>query len=426
MTSRSVVVVKRLPSSSQARVLVIGDVHVRDRNGPATNALTRLAAAAVEDLRPDAVVVLGDLLHNHDSVNLHALQRAVGFLSALRNAIDSTMTKERRHIVGVGQLVLLIGNHDRPNNATFLTEEHPFTAVARWPRTTVVEAPRLLSVCGVQMLLVPYVAPGRFREALGGNETWWMSSSDAQPTTIACVFAHQEFRGCHLAGGIVSRAGDEYPTAAPFCISGHIHRRHRLAPNVLYPGEPLPKGEANAIAHLFTISSAGGEPKELTIVLGRVPVDRTVRFASVADFLAIAADTDDHLAVLAAGGLKADDANTAQTIRVLIGGNGDRCDIAAAAASRGALALAANGVTLQIATAANEKHTTAADEDGGGSASASSMTLLPPSSAMRPFSQCIEAYVETAPPEAAAFVRELFTPSPPSASSSSLAEKQDD
>jgi DNA repair exonuclease SbcCD nuclease subunit len=131
-------------------------------------------------------------------------------------------------------LYIIVGNHDRPNNSVYLTDQHPFNACKHWPNTIVVDVVKQDLVAGHLFTFVPYVPPGRFREALetleGTEIGLWQSST--------CIFAHQEFQGTKM-GAIVSEEGDEWPLDLPLVVSGHIHDYDYLQKNIVYTGTPI-------------------------------------------------------------------------------------------------------------------------------------------------------------------------------------------
>jgi hypothetical protein len=198
----------------------------------------KIVEAALRET-PDFIVVLGDVLHTHDLLRLDPVCRAITFLQRLRDTSP--------------HLYILIGNHDRPNNACYLTSEHPFTALKDWPHTTVVDqvitrSHMVRSIGKVaSFTFVPYVPVGRFEDAL---LTVGLSTDPAKNTApihlkqMSSVFAHQEFKGAKM-GAIISEAGDLWPVGAPLCVSGHIHDYDELLYNLVYPGTPIQHGYAD-------------------------------------------------------------------------------------------------------------------------------------------------------------------------------------
>jgi DNA repair exonuclease SbcCD nuclease subunit len=205
----------------QVKVLCIGDPHFKKSNEPETIQMIDKVVDVICDHKPDLVVCLGDVLDRHETIHVNPLTNAVRMMESILEVHDN--------------LVLIVGNHDRPNNSDFLSTYHPFTAMKEWEGMTVVDDVKEKTVKGMDFLFVPYVPNGRFLEAIGTQydvnelDTW-----DA-------IFAHQEFFGCKM-GAIISQDGDRWPLDYPLVISGHIHDYQRPQDNILYTGTPLQHG----------------------------------------------------------------------------------------------------------------------------------------------------------------------------------------
>jgi hypothetical protein len=254
-------------SGAVANIFVIGDPHIKNSNAIQTEALKNTIADIIQrrNEEMDAVVVLGDILDRHDRVDIHPLSRATSFLAAIRDALPQPKP-----------LWILIGNHDRPNNSVFMTDEHAFNALKKWQNTVVAdETIEVLTLGEVPFLLVPYVPKGRFQEAVG-----------TEFGDVVGVFAHQEFRGAPL-GSIKSLDGDVYPTDAPYCVSGHIHEMCQLASNVFYTGTPYSVGWGSKDGAVFLISydGHGGVLKREKIVISEIPRNETRIFTSPEAFI---------------------------------------------------------------------------------------------------------------------------------------------
>ena len=238
------------------RVLVFGDPHFRATNEAQTQALTRWTRAFFtesEAPRVDAAVVLGDILHNHDRIDVHSLTRAIEFLSTLHAGLRGR------------PMWVLIGNHDRPNNMCYLTEEHAFTAIKSWDNVVVADdEAKVVSAGGKRFVLVPYVPNGKFGNAIAPL----VASGDLAAATA--VFAHQEFRGCKL-GTTVSKNGDIYPIEHPLCISGHIHDYSSPQKNIIYVGTPFETSWTQKGTRGPVLVDFSGEP-----VLHRMPITSPV------------------------------------------------------------------------------------------------------------------------------------------------------
>jgi hypothetical protein len=139
------------------RVLTIGDVHYKVSNSFETDLMVKAIQSELRANRYDFTVILGDILDKFGVIYINPLNRAMAFLDAVRRLSKHTY--------------ILIGNHDRANNNVFLTEEHPFTALKYWSDFTVVDTVLIKDIVSedgdkAQFVFVPYVSPGRLREAL--------------------------------------------------------------------------------------------------------------------------------------------------------------------------------------------------------------------------------------------------------------------
>ena len=197
------------------RILVIGDNHFMRNNSLETDEMTNKILEIARSRPFDFAVLLGDILDTHETVHIGPFCRAITFMEQLSKLVP--------------QLFVIVGNHDRPNNTVYLTDEHPFAACKSWENTTIVDK----VIEWNNYLFVPYVQVGRFNEALLTH-----LSEISEISKYNIVFAHQEFKGCSM-GAIKSENGDEYPLAWPLCISGHIHVFEELQPNLIYPGTPI-------------------------------------------------------------------------------------------------------------------------------------------------------------------------------------------
>ncbi|CAH6418944.1 Exonuclease [uncultured virus] len=249
-----------MATSPGLKILLIGDPHVKYDNELEINlALSRLVALIIAE-NPDVVIVLGDILHKHEKIDMGPLHRASAFLLALQSV--------SRH------LIVLIGNHDRRNNKVFQTDEHPFNMLKLWPRTTVVDKALVLDLINSEgkkypFACVPYVEAGRFEEAL--------TTADMKKPykEVNAIFAHQEFKGSKM-GAITSNDGDPWDLTHPDVWSGHIHDDQTLPTkegNIHYIGTPIQHGYGDktnkTVSFLYYVPVEGVE--------GRVRLDRRVR-----------------------------------------------------------------------------------------------------------------------------------------------------
>ena len=195
------------------KVYVIGDPHFKNSNINDMDLLTEKIILEAEKIKPNFIVILGDVLDRHSNIHMTPLNRSTKFFDRLRS---------------ISKLYILIGNHDRRNNQDFLSEEHPFTAVEKWTNVVIANKPIMEKIDDYYFTFVPFVPPGRFREALDYVPGWEKSK---------CIFAHQEFYGCKN-GTIFSLVGDKWEEDAPLVVSGHIHDYCHLQRNIIYCGTP--------------------------------------------------------------------------------------------------------------------------------------------------------------------------------------------
>ena len=216
--------------------VVIGDLHLKVSNADRTGPLLENIIMSVTELNPDFVFVLGDILDSHGKIDMNSQVIANRFLLKLSE---------------LSHTYVIIGNHDRINNSEFLTDMHPFHMAsklnapvmtskgkieARKYDLTIIDKPRVIRIDDDnRIVLCPYVAPGRFDEALSKIEKYEMKKDIDK---MKLVIAHQEFRGCDVGNSIKSTKGDQWPSNRPLVISGHIHKHHQPQPNIFYAGTP--------------------------------------------------------------------------------------------------------------------------------------------------------------------------------------------
>lgn len=214
------------------RLLCIGDPHFKVDNIPDVEEFIDKVVALSEEKDPDAIVVLGDLLHTHEKIHTIPLNKAYELVARL--AI-------------VSRVFVLVGNHDLLNNQQFCSEAHWMNGMKQWEKVTIVDQPTIWEPENYSFVFLPYVPPGRLLEALDSvdrPEGWWKE--------VNALFTHQEFRGCKM-GAIISEIGDLWDLNWPLVVSGHIHDKQTPQPNLYYTG--------SSMQHAF------GETSDKTIAL---------------------------------------------------------------------------------------------------------------------------------------------------------------
>lgn len=198
-------------------LLIIGDPHFKLSNQTQGKIMADQIINVVKDKKPDGVIIMGDTLDRHDIIHLVPFITSIEFLKQLQDLC---------------KIYLIIGNHDRKNNRVFLTEdEHPFIALKYWDNIEIIDTVKLITISKnnqeYYFTMVPYVEPGRFKEAL--------SLVDYQKSH--CIFCHQEFKGCNM-GAFKSVNGDVWDEEL-YIISGHVHEYQKVQHNILYVGTPI-------------------------------------------------------------------------------------------------------------------------------------------------------------------------------------------
>lgn len=212
------------------KVIAIGDPHFKTDNIREVEMFMNKIEELCQKEQPNLIIILGDLLHTHERLHVTPLNKAYEFVDRMRKL---TLT------------YVIVGNHDAISNQIFLTSDHWMNGMKEWKNVVIVDKVTELKMDKCKFIFVPYVYPGRFKEALNTFEEEW---EDA--TTI---FAHQEFQGCKM-GAIVSQEGDHWDTDLPYVVSGHIHSRQQPQKNIYYPGSSMQhafgESEKNVIACL--------------------------------------------------------------------------------------------------------------------------------------------------------------------------------
>jgi DNA repair exonuclease SbcCD nuclease subunit len=217
--------------------LAIGDPHISDRHMPMTlEALENTYQLVLKRKDVGFIVVMGDVFDTHRNVKLEHMKIAFDWL---------------KKIAAIKRTYVLVGNHDRVNNKDFLSDVHPYMGLKGVENLVIISQPSIIRVNSkYNIAFVPYVAPGRFKEAINlyieakhkRNELSHIRSIK----DIHLIFAHQEFFGAPH-GPITSIAGDKWELDYPMVVSGHIHTRMRLQENIFYTGSlyPIKISESN-------------------------------------------------------------------------------------------------------------------------------------------------------------------------------------
>lgn len=199
---------------STPKVLFVGDIHIQ-RN--ALTAFDDFAARLLEYLRTTphyAVVLLGDILDNHEHIYTVCMNRAITLFKSIKSLVD--------------KLVVLVGNHDMMSNQCSGNEiQHWMYGLRDMQDIFIIDRPTELIWNNVRILCSPYVPPGEFFQTI--------QSAGLSIESADWIAAHQEFRGAKY-GAASSIIGDIVPAeCTALIISGHIHLSQIIG-TVVYVG----------------------------------------------------------------------------------------------------------------------------------------------------------------------------------------------
>lgn len=198
------------------KILIIGDPHLRTDCLDICELFCNQIKKIVDENIFNFVVVLGDVLHNHEKINTVALNMAVDLF---------------KYVSQQYKLFVIVGNHDYINNSQFLTSNHWMNCLNGYNNIYVIDKVMTYADSNKQFMFCPYVPNGRLIEALNTVEIW---------KSMDIIFAHQEIRSSILnSNGRISTTGDSWYKDYPLLISGHIHHKQKNE-NVIYPGSSLP------------------------------------------------------------------------------------------------------------------------------------------------------------------------------------------
>jgi DNA repair exonuclease SbcCD nuclease subunit len=192
-----------------ARILFIGDPHIRHTHLSEGIALLKWVESVAEEKKPDLIVNLGDTLDTH---------------SIIRSEVLSTVND---HVDRVRDLkipmVMVLGNHDmhKPNSSRYHALE-----VFKGRRDLLV-ADTIMVVDGITY--IPY---------LPDPSSWPRIATDIAVT-------HNTFIGADYGFRLADQGIPVDQVRCDLVVSGHIHK-HQTIQSVLYPGTPMSTGASDA------------------------------------------------------------------------------------------------------------------------------------------------------------------------------------
>lgn len=188
--------------------LFVGDVHAVVEELDDCQALMDLIDRTVANQRVDRVVFLGDQHHNHAVVRVEVME---WWRTSLRRLYKHGLN-----------IVMLVGNHDRPNDAS--SKAHSLMAYDGLAR--VIDEPTWIE----NMLLVPY---------MHDKEEFVRLVTKAGPSEANVLVCHQTFNGALYENGFFAPDGIDPEVLSGWgkVISGHIHTPQKFG-RVEYVGAP--------------------------------------------------------------------------------------------------------------------------------------------------------------------------------------------
>lgn len=206
---------------SNMKILCVGDPHIKESSVVETEVLVLAIIKAINEHDPEVVVIMGDTLHNHERINCTIQVIATRFFERILEALSKK-----------SKLYVLIGNHDICDPHSFLTEYHAFYSLKNKNyRMKIIDKPTIDNISGYNLMFVPFVPNGRFKEAC---ET--VTTTEEIVENVATIFCHQELTGAKIEN-FVSDVED-FPAEMPLCVAGHIHKYHVVSDNLIYVGTP--------------------------------------------------------------------------------------------------------------------------------------------------------------------------------------------
>jgi DNA repair exonuclease SbcCD nuclease subunit len=260
------------------RILAIGDLHIQPDTLADINVFLKQLDKWLSHNPVDLIVILGDTLHTHETVYTECLNKMLEYIRVCEKYAETE---------------IMVGNHDFVCNTAYLSDAHPFVG---WKKThNIVDRVKVRCVKDRKIVLLPFVPDGRFHEALRTVGDEWK--------TAECIFAHQLFDGAKM-GPIVAKGVEKWEDDLPMVISGHIHDKQLVQPNLWYTGSSMQVsfGERdNHTISLVTLSESPSEsPSESLPVIEEIdinpPTKKTVYF-DVNDAKEMKLPTDENVRV---------------------------------------------------------------------------------------------------------------------------------
>lgn len=287
------------------KILAIGDTHFSTKNKKDTDVMRQEVLNKVQEIQPEIIVLLGDVLDKHAYVHQDPFNDALEMISNLRYFAPT---------------YVLIGNHDMRHNEEYLPKRHFFTPCKYWDNVFIVDEPMMSG----NLVFMPYVPKFRFREALDKLGEEWKKAS--------VIFAHQDFQGAKMGPQEVE--ADPWPLDAPQVVSGHNHNTQTPQANIFYPGPPYHTSFGDKTAAILCLVETSSYGVRLSRISLNVPRKKTLNM------------TPDEV-------LEYTPENTQDTIRIRV--TGTREELKALSRNSAVKKLSRSGVQFRYMTTEQER-----------------------------------------------------------------------
>jgi len=241
--------------------LVIGDPHLLESDIPRSELLVSECLRVANERLPTYIVILGDVLDRHNQYHSQSFHLMCNFL---------------RDCAKIATTIVVVGNHDRPNNSDFLSDYSPFYPMHEWKLPIIIaDKPKVFTdEHGKKFALLPYVLPKRVEEML----------SQIDRTDVVASFGHVDVIGAQISKTITCASGYSWKSSDGYYIGGHNHEKHWVNEFIFYAGTPCQRkfGESEDKG-LHLISFPEGKISCEMIKLN-IPFKRTIsiKFAEIA------------------------------------------------------------------------------------------------------------------------------------------------
>jgi DNA repair exonuclease SbcCD nuclease subunit len=228
------------------KVFCIGDPHIRIQDEEDIKEYLNkleIALSNISDL--DYIVILGDILHNHETLHTESLNLAILFFKLCKS---------------FAKTFCLVGNHDYTNNSSFLKQNHWLNVCKEWDiNFIVIDTPETIIKNNIQLTFCPYVPDGMFLKALNEKAENWKQSQ--------VIFSHQLLNGAKM-GSIIAEGIEEWEDEFPLLINGHIHSKQKVKHNFYCLGSSRYIGYGDLgkkTCMLITVSSSENNPSTIQL-----------------------------------------------------------------------------------------------------------------------------------------------------------------